>query len=391
MRVDKTKWTVKTISSFFDLQMGKTPSRKSLELWKNGDTPWVSIADMNGTKFISTTKEMLPMTTIKQCNIPIIPVGTVIMSFKLTIGKTCITNVPLTTNEAIMAFYPKEETQIDNSFLCYALSAIKWKGNRAVKGITINKKTISQKKISLPDFTIQQAIASELDAIQKMIDGYKAQLEDLDALAQSIFLDMFGDPVTNPKGWEKLTLKELTVKMSTGPFGSMLHKEDYDIDGIPSINPQDLKGNRISVENIALVNYNKVQELNRYILHTNDIVIARRGDLSKCAIITQSENGWLCGTGSFFLSLKKLTPILFYYLYTSKSIQKYLNDKCIGATMPNLNQGILSYLKLPLPPLSLQQQFASKIEVIEKQKEQIRLQLADAETLMAERMQYYFS
>ena len=391
MKVDKTKWITKPIRSLFDLQMGKTPSRKSLELWENGNTPWVSISDMNGIKYISSTKEMLPLATIIQCNIPVIPAGIVIMSFKLTIGKTCIANVPLTTNEAIMAFYPKKEVQIDNSFLCYALSAIKWKGNRAVKGLTINKKTISQKEMSLPCLTEQQAIASELDAIQTMIDGYKAQLEDLDALAQSIFLDMFGDPVSNPKGWKKFPLKELALKISTGPFGSMLHKEDYDIEGVPSINPQDIKGNKISVENIALVNHNKAKELNRYILHTNDIVIARRGDLSKCAIITQSENGWLCGTGSFSLSLKNLIPILFYYLYTSKSVQKYLNDKCIGATMPNLNQGILASLKLPLPPLSLQQQFASKIEAFEKQKELIKSQLADAETLMAERMQYYFS
>lgn len=391
MKVDKTKWITKPISSLFDLQMGKTPSRKSPELWGNGNTPWVSISDMNGIKYISSTKEMLPLATIIQCNIPIIPAGIVIMSFKLTIGKTCITNVPLTTNEAIMAFYPKKEVQIDNSFLCYALSAIKWKENRAVKGLTINKKTISQKAMSLPPLSEQQAIASELDAIQTMIDGYKAQLEDLDALAQSIFLDMFGDPVSNPKGWKKFPLKELALKISTGPFGSMLHKEDYDIEGVPSINPQDIKGNKISVENIALVNHNKTKELNRYILHTNDIVVARRGDLSKCAIITQSENGWLCGTGSFFLSLKNLIPILFYYLYTSKSVQKYLNDKCIGATMPNLNQSILASLKLPLPLLSLQQQFASKIEAIEKQKELIRSQLADAETLMAERMQYYFS
>lgn len=391
MRVDKSKWEKKTISSFFDLQMGKTPPRKISELWENGDIPWVSIADMKGKKYISSTKEMLSSQTIRQLNIPVVPKGTVIMSFKLSIGKTCITNVPLTTNEAIMAFYPKDGIKIDNSFLSYALSSLKWKGNRAVKGVTINKKIISQKEIKLPPILIQRTIASELDAIQAMIDGYKAQIADLDVLAQSIFLEMFGDPVENPKGWETFLLKDLTNKMSTGPFGSMLHKEDYDKEGIPAINPQNIKGNKISVESISLVNRNKAQELNRYILHTKDIVIARRGDLSKCAIVTQSENGWLCGTGSFFLSFKDLNPILFWYFYTSKSVQKYLNDKCIGATMPNLNQGILSSLKLPVPPIDLQQHFVTQISAIEKQKELYRVQLHDAETLMAERMQYYFS
>lgn len=285
---------------------------------------------------------------------------------------------------------PKENVDID--YLNYLLVSLHL--NKYVKGAAIPHiyfRHYKSEQTYLPPLSEQQAIATELDSIQTMIDGYKAQLTDLDALAQSIFLDMFGDPVSNPKGWEKFPLKELVIKMSTGPFGSMLHKDDYDIEGIPAINPQDIKGSSISNENIALVNFNKAKELSKYILHTNDIVIARRGDLSKCAIISQTENGWLCGTGSFFLTLKELNPILFFYFYTSISVQKYLNDKCIGATMPNLNQGILSSLYFPLPPLPLQQQFAERVEAIEKQKELIRQQLTDAEQLMAERMQYYFS
>ena len=92
------------------------------------------------------------------------------------------------------------------------------------------------------------------------------QIADLDALAQSIFLNTFGDPISNPKGWEMKPIKELTIKMSTGPFGSMLHKEDYSADGIPSINPQDIKGNQISNANIARVNIVKAKELRKYVL-----------------------------------------------------------------------------------------------------------------------------
>lgn len=391
MKVDKSKWVTKPISSFFNLQMGKTPSRKLAEVWKDGEIPWVSIADMKNKKYISSTKEMLPIATIEQCNIPLVPENTVIMSFKLTIGKTCITRVPLTTNEAIMAFYPKGYIQVDNSFLSYALSAISWKGNRAVKGLTINKKVISDQKLTLPSFEIQQSIASELDAIQAMIDGYKAQLDDLNELAKSIFLDMFGDPVTNPKGWEKKNLSSICIKLSTGPFGTMLHKSDYCENGIPSVNPQDIKSNTINFESTAKVSLEKVNELSNYKLKQNDIILARRGDLSKCAVVSKNEDGWLCGTGSFFLKLKDLHPIIFYYQYKSDFIQNYLKEKSLGATMPNLNQKVLNNLPIYIPPLTLQQQFAAKIETIETQKEKYKAQLADAEQLMAERMQYYFS
>lgn len=145
MRVDKSKWRKFKIADVFRLEMGKTPSRKELSLWENGTIPWVSISDMGQSDNIKCTKEMLSLDTITKCNIPIVPVGVVIMSFKLSIGKTAIANTPLTTNEAIMAFYPKETNFIFNRFLLYLLRNLNWKGNRAVKGITINKKIISKK------------------------------------------------------------------------------------------------------------------------------------------------------------------------------------------------------------------------------------------------------
>lgn len=186
-------------------------------------------------------------------------------------------------------------------------------------------------------------------------------------------------------------VSNLSIKMSTGPFGSMLHKSDYTVDGIPSINPQNINNRKIITNDISKVSYQKAEELSKYIVRENNIIIARRGDLRKCAIVTNKEDGWLCGTGSFMLELKDIFPILFYYQYTSKSIQKYLNDKCIGATMPNLNQKILGGLKVIVPPFELQQQFASKIEAIEKQKELIKKSIKETEDLFNSRMDYYFN
>ena len=237
----------------------------------------------------------------------------------------------------------------------------------------------------------QEVIVRELNALQEMIDGYKAHISDFDELAKSLFLDTLGDPVINEKKWQIKSLSSLCNKMSTGPFGSMLHKSDYVVEGIPSVNPQNIKGSKVVIDGIAKVSYQKAEELSKYYLKENDIILARRGDLSKCAIITPKEQGWLCGTGSFFLHIEEVLPIVFYYQFTSKSIQKQLLEKSIGATMPNLNQGILSKLMIPVPPIDVQQKFASQIEAIEKQKAILREQLADAEQLMAERMQYYFS
>ena len=251
--------------------------------------------------------------------------------------------------------------------------------------------SISPLPIYVPTLAEQEVIVRELNALQEMIDGYKAHISDFDELAKSLFLDTLGDPVINEKKWQIKSLSSLCNKMSTGPFGSMLHKSDYVVKGIPSVNPQNIKGSKVVIDGIAKVSYQKAEELSKYYLKENDIILARRGDLSKCAIITPKEQGWLCGTGSFFLHIEEVLPIVFYYQFTSKSIQKQLLEKSIGATMPNLNQGILSKLMIPVPPIDVQQKFASQIEAIEKQKAILREQLADAEQLIAERMQYYFS
>ena len=393
MKVDKSKWHRDLLGNLCNIKRGGSPRpiQKFLTDAPDGIN-WIKIGDAGDSKFISSCKEKIIPEGVSKSRF--VHKGDFLLSNSMSFGRPYILNVNGCIHDGWLVL--EQPKQFDKSYLYYLLGSAPMyeKFAQKAQGAVVNNLNIDRVasvEIIYPTLDIQQAISAELDAVQAMIDGYKAQIADLDALAQSIFLDMFGDPISNPKRWEKFPLKELAITMSTGPFGSMLHKEDYDIEGEPSINPQDIKDNKISIENIALVNRNKAKELNRYILHTNDIVIARRGDLSKCAIISQNENGWLCGTGSFFLSLKDLMPILFYYFYTSKSVQKYLNDKCIGATMPNLNQGILSSLMLPLPPFALQQHFATQVEAIEMQKELLRQQLADAETLMAERMQYYFS
>lgn len=246
-------------------------------------------------------------------------------------------------------------------------------------------------EIKLHSLEKQYQIVEELDTLTSIIEKQKKQLEELDNLAQAIFYDMFGDPIENEKGWKMNKVSNLSIKMSTGPFGSMLHKSDYTVNGIPSINPQNINNRKIITNDISKVSYQKAEELSKYIVRANDIIIARRGDLSKCAIVTDKEDGWLCGTGSFMLEIKDILPILFYYQYTSQSIQKYLKDKCIGATMPNLNQKIIGGIKVIVPPFELQQQFASKIEAIEKQKELIKKSIKETEDLFNSRMDYYFN
>ena len=141
----------------------------------------------------------------------------------------------------------------------------------------------------------------------------------------------------------------------------MVHKSDYvEKGGIPLINPINISNGKVSEKCIMMVSEEKASELRRYKLKRNDIVIARRGDLSKCAVITEKEEGWLCGTGSFFLHIPLVEPQFFEFFYLSDYVQSKLEKECVGATMSNLNQGVLGNIPFMLPPYEEQKRILNE-------------------------------
>lgn len=380
-------WIEKRFDEVFYLQMGKTPDRNNHALFK-GENTWVSIKDI-GDKYISSSSECI--SDEAAANINMVKKGTVIMSFKLTVGKCAITAKDLYTNEAIMAFNLKENYDIDSSFLYYYLQRYKWNGvNKAVMGITLNKATISKHIINFPPKSTQLAIVSELDKINELIRLKKEQLVEYGNLAQTIFYEMFGDPVENEKGWEVKKLGEISI-IKTGPFGSMLHKEDYITGGIPLINPMHMQDYKVLPDINFTITKEKASELSNYLLKQNDVIFARRGEIGRCAIISSKEQGYLCGTGSLFVRFTiEYSSVFTMYLVRSTSFVKELVSKAKGATMLNLNSTIMENLLFPIPPLPLQQTFASRIEQIEKLKSEVQNAINDLETLLASRMQYWF-
>ena len=380
-------WIEKRFDEVFTLQMGKTPDRKNKAFFEGTNT-WVSIKDL-GDKYILSSHECI--SDEAATNISIVKKGTVIMSFKLTVGKCAIAAKDLYTNEAIMAFNIKDGYEINSSFLYYYLKGYKWNGaNKAVMGLTLNKATISKHNLSIPPLSTQQSIVSELDKINELIRLKKEQLKDYDNLAQSIFYEMFGDPVVNEKGWEVKKLGEVAL-IKTGPFGSMLHKEDYITGGIPLINPMHIQNFKAVPDKDFSISKEKAAELCNYQLKINDVIFARRGDIGRCAVISDKEAGCLCGTGSLFVRFeRKLSSIYTMYVVRTTSFIKELVSKAKGATMLNLNSSTMENLRFPLPPLPLQQLFAQRIELIEKQKAEVQRTIKALETLLASRMQYWF-
>ena len=271
-------WDIRLFKDVFDLQMGKTPDRKNFSLFE-GDNTWVSIKDLDG-KYISKSKECISDEAAK--NIKLVKRGTVIMSFKLTVGKTAIAAKDLYTNEAIMAFNLRCGYDIDASFLYYYLMNYRWEGsNKAVMGITLNKATISKHKIAIPPKSTQLSIVSELDKLNELIRIKKEQLKDYDALAQSIFYEMFGDPVENEKGWEVKKLKDISRKIGDGLHGTPEYSESDT--GWYFINGNNLENGCISIKSTTKKVTDSVRK--KYYVEMDDftLLVSINGTLGKSA------------------------------------------------------------------------------------------------------------
>ena len=357
------------LSELFTLQMGKTPSRDNSSYWKKSENNWISIADLtNSGKYISNTKETLSDSAVAESGIKKIPANTVIMSFKLSLGKVAITEKEMYSNEAIMAFIDKGVEKISPEYLYYLLRAKDWsKGtNKAVMGATLNKATLSTIKIQLHEYDNQLEIVNMLNRVSSSIDFRKQQLTKLDELVKARFVEMFGDPVNNPLHWKKVKLSEL-ADIKIGPFGSLLHKEDYVTGGHPLVNPSHIIDGKIIVDNDLTLTDEKYSELVSYHLKKDDIVLGRRGEMGRCAVV--DREGLLCGTGSLLLRpTGVVTADYIQKIISFPTFKKTIEDMAVGQTMPNLNVPIVSNFMIILPPLSVQKEYYAFVAEVDKSK-----------------------
>ncbi|WP_294155816.1 restriction endonuclease subunit S [uncultured Selenomonas sp.] len=379
------------LSDAFDLQMGKTPSRKHLAYWRGGTEPWISIADLsNCGKYIEQTKENITSDAVQESNIKIVPKNTVVMSFKLSIGKVAITKRDMYTNEAIMAFHDRGRYEILTDYLYYFCKGNNWTSgtNKAVMGLTLNKKTLSEQTMLLPDMPEQEKIVKKLDALQESISNRQHVLMLLDELVRSRFVEMFGDPVTNPFGFQKMLLKDV-AEIKIGPFGSLLHQDDYVEGQHALVNPSHIRDDTIVPDNKLTVSEERYRELEAYHLRKYDIVLGRRGEMGRAAVV--EENGLLCGTGSLFIRVKrKVNPYFLQKIITYPTFKKYIESKSIGTTMQNLNAKMVSNFEIPIYPLPLQTQFSTFVHQVDATKSSVQSQLDSLTTLRAKLMQDFF-
>lgn len=250
---------------------------------------------------------------------------------------------------------------------------------------------IAKDYISVPEKTTQQSIIEELDKINELIRLKKEQLGDYDKLAQSLFYEMFGDPVENEKGWDVKKFSEVASFKNGLNFGKNENGYSYKILGVG-----DFKDNFV-VNSSSLEYINLNAELSSdYFLNPEDIVFVRSNGskelVGRCVSVDCTETTTYSG---FCIRCRLnensgVLPMYLLYVCKNKGIREYLTQSGRGCNISNVNQKILNSTNIIIPPLSNQQLFIRLVELIEQQKAEIKRAIADLETLLASRMQYWF-
>lgn len=360
------------LKDIFDLQMGKTPSRSNLEYWNTTDYKWISIADLTKTsKYIFETKEYLSKSAIKDSGIKVIPANTVVMSFKLSIGKTAITKEDMYSNEAIMAFKDKHVINILPEYIFYLFKYKNWEegSNKAVMGKTLNKATLSEIEVEICSIEKQRQIVSILDKIMSSVDGRKQELQLLDELIKARFVEMFGDITTGNYKYDTRKLGDVAnVGSSHRVFTTEFVKK-----GIPFY-----RGTEIG----ELANGNKPTEP-FYISeeHYNRLVYndtkPQVGDLLLPSICNKGQV-WMVDTDEpfYYKDGRVLCISPNREIFDTKYLEYFMKAKTLveypklgsGSTFAEFKIFLLKDIDVLIPPRELQEQFSIFVNQVDKSK-----------------------
>lgn len=386
-------WEVKKLDDIAEIQIGKTPSRNNIDFFQ-GENIWLSIRDLK-SKFVSFSSEKISNEAILKTNMKIVPKGTLLMSFKLTLGKTAFAGCDLYTNEAIAAIFIKDKN-INKYFLDYALkfTDLEKYVDNAVKGKTLNKQKLRQIEIPIPPLKEQERIVGILDEsfakIDESIKILEQDLLNLDELMQSALQKAFNPLKDNakgnyqlPQGWEWKSLGEICY-ITDGTHKTPQYKEN----GIPFLSVKNIsKGffDLSDVKYISLEEHNKL--IKRAKPEFGDILICRIGTLGKAIkVCLEFEFSIFVSLGLLKPKISIISDYLVYFL-NSHFIEIWINNNKVGGGThaAKLNLSVLEKCPIAIPPLKEQEQIASYLDElslnIKALKENYKTQIKDYEEL----------
>lgn len=319
-----------------------------------------------------------------------------------TVGRVLLVDseYPKFTLQRSVGVLKPDKERVFPDFMAYSLKSAEFQrkltaGSKGVAQKGIYLKDIRSLKIPLPPLPEQKRIAAILDAADAYRQKTKALLTKYDELAQSLFLEMFGDPVRNEKGWERVSLMECYVNgiegTKCGPFGSALKKHEYTNRGIPVWTMFNIINGQFNYDGCLFISPDKFKDLKGYECFQGDVIISRAGTVGKMCVVKYSGKS-IISTNLIRLRLDEnlLLPMIFSLLMNNWGARVARLRTGEDGSFTHMSTGVLNKIKIPLPPIDLQNQFAERIQAIEKQKAQAQRSMEKAEELFQSLLQRAF-
>lgn len=292
--------------------------------------------------------------------------GDILISVRAPIGAINIADEKCCIGRGVAAIRPNQEV-MSPDFLQHQLFASRNKLEAMGTGSTfkaIGKKTLSDFPVVIYPKNTQETIAQQLNSVKKQIKTANSQLDQLDFLVKSRFIEIFGDSCDPGSSSAKNRIDSF-CELRIGPFGSALHKEDYITGGHPLVNPSHIIGGAIRPDENLTIDDGKYESLAAYHLLPGDAVLGRRGEIGRCAVV--KTDGLICGTGSMIIRPgQKVRSDYLQRVVSFPSFSHALEANAVGVTMKNLNAKIVGSAEAFLPDLKDQDAFITLVSQIDK-------------------------
>ena len=384
---------IKTLGELCNIVSGGTPLRSKPEYWNNGTIPWIKIGDMKG-KYINSADEYITQAGLDSSSAKMLPKGTILYTIFATLGEVGILEINASTNQAIAGLTIKDNSQILSEYLYYYLKSKKGYVKTIGRGVAqsnINMSILKSFQVPLPTSLKQKEIVDILDKITNIIKYRQQELHMLDNLIKARFVEMFGDPETNSKGWAEISLSEKLNVLGGYAFKSDQFEETG---GIPVLRIGNINSGYFKPVN--MVYWKEDRSLERYAMYPGDLVMSLTGTVGK------DDYGNVCILGNAYemyylnqrnakLELKEgLDKYYLAELLKFSQVKKKLTGISRGVRQANISNKDILNLVAPIPPMELQQQFANFVEQIAKSKATVQKALDETQLLFDSLMQKYF-
>ncbi len=359
---------------------GGTPSRSKNEYWENGNIPWIKIGNIK-SKYVNEYDELITEQGLNNSSAKLLKKGTILYTIFATLGEVGILDIEACTNQAI-AGINITDPRITTDYLYYYLKSKKDYVNNIGRGVAqnnINLTTLKNFEIPLIDVDKQLNIVEILEKVERMICLKEKEIDDLDLLIKARFIEMFGDPIVNEKGWRTKPL----LDMGQCKNGMNFHYDDKGID-INCLGVCDFKNFSV-IDNTKVLPTVSLNEMpsEEYLLKDDDIVFVRSNGnkaLVGRSLVVYPGNVPTTFSG-FCIRYRKydneiIVPYLLRVLKTD-SVRMKMSGR--GANIQNLNQQILGTLVIPVPPIELQEQFADFVQQVDKSRFDIKKSIIELE------------